>query len=112
RHCPRRRVGLWPCRRDFNIQPRRKPAVALASRCANESWTRLGRVAVATPNIAGMTLISNPTETRAPPPSESTGSKIKKALGPIGVTGVDFLTVIGNIKSVLLILLTTGGSMV
>ena len=59
-----------------------------------------------------MTLISDPTETRAPPPSESTGSKIKKALGPIGVIGVVILKFIGKIKFILPILLKTGGSMV
>ena len=59
-----------------------------------------------------MTLISDPTETRAPPPSESTGSKIKKALGPIGLIGVVILKFIGKIKFILPILLKTGGSMV
>jgi Zn-dependent protease len=59
-----------------------------------------------------MTLISDPTETRAPPPRESTGSKIKKALGPIGVIGVVILKFIGKIKFILPILLNTGGSMV
>src|SRR6478672_6808 len=59
-----------------------------------------------------MTLISDPTETRAAPPSESTGSKIKKALGPIGVIGVVILKFIGKIKFILPILLKTGGSMV
>ena len=59
-----------------------------------------------------MTLISDPTETRAPPPRESTGSKIKKALGPIGVIGVVILKFIGKIKFILPILLKTGGSMV
>src|SRR5438128_3695723 len=59
-----------------------------------------------------MTLISDPTETRALPPSESTGSKIKKALGPIGVIGVVILKFIGKIKFILPILLKTGGSMV
>ena len=59
-----------------------------------------------------MTLISDPTETRAPPPRESTGGKIKKALGPIGVIGVVILKFIGKIKFILPILLKTGGSMV
>src|SRR2546421_769030 len=59
-----------------------------------------------------MTLISDPTDTRALPPSESTGSKIKKALGPIGVIGVVILKFIGKIKFILPILLKTGGSMV
>src|SRR5216110_473289 len=59
-----------------------------------------------------MTLISDPIETRASPPSESTGSKIKKALGPIGVIGVVILKFIGKIKCILPILLKTGGSMV
>jgi Zn-dependent protease len=59
-----------------------------------------------------MTLISDPTATRAPPPSESTGSKVKKALGPIGVIGVVILKFIGKIKFILPILLKTGGSMV
>jgi hypothetical protein len=59
-----------------------------------------------------MTLISDPTDTRALPPSESTGSKIKKALGPIGVIGVVILKFIGKIKFILPILLKTGGSMI
>src|SRR2546421_7919298 len=59
-----------------------------------------------------MTLISDPTDTRALPPSESTGSKIKKALGPIGVIGVVILKFIAKIKFILPILLKTGGAMV
>src|SRR4030081_1166264 len=59
-----------------------------------------------------MPLISNPTDARALPPTESTGSKIKKALGPIGVIGVVILKFIGKIKFILPILLKTGGSMV
>jgi hypothetical protein len=58
-----------------------------------------------------MTLISDPTDTRALPATESTGSKIKKALGPIGVIGVVILKFIGKIKFILPILLKTGGSM-
>src|SRR5438045_5810481 len=59
-----------------------------------------------------MTLISDPTETRAPPPRESTGGKIEKALRPIRVIGVVILKFIGKIKFILPILLKTGGSMV
>src|SRR5213595_1417683 len=59
-----------------------------------------------------MTLISDPTDARALPPTESTGNKIKKALGPIGVIGVIILKFIGKIKFILPILLKTGGSMV
>src|SRR2546430_14634480 len=59
-----------------------------------------------------MTLISDPTDARALPPTESTGSKIKKALGPIGVIGVVILKFIGKIKFILPILLKTGGLMV
>src|SRR5437879_665529 len=59
-----------------------------------------------------MTLMSDPTEARALTPTESTGSKIKKALGPIGVIGVVILKFIGKIKFILPILLKTGGSMV
>jgi Zn-dependent protease len=59
-----------------------------------------------------MTLISDLADTRTGPPSESTGSKIKKALGPIGVIGVVILKFIGKIKFILPILLKTGGSMV
>src|SRR6266513_1348135 len=59
-----------------------------------------------------MMLISDPTDARALPPTESTGDKIKKALGPIGVIGVVILKFIGKIKFILPILLKTGGSMV
>src|SRR5437762_3215842 len=59
-----------------------------------------------------MTLISDPTDARALPPTEATGSKLKKALGPIGVIGVVILKFIGKIKFILPILLKTGGSMV
>src|SRR5256714_2687865 len=59
-----------------------------------------------------MTLISDPTDARALPPTESTGNKIKKALGPIGVIGIVILKFIGKIKFILPILLKTGGSMV
>src|SRR5256885_16433634 len=59
-----------------------------------------------------MTLISDPTDARALPPAESTGNKIKKALGPIGIIGVVILKFIGKIKFILPILLKTGGSMV
>src|SRR2546430_7938490 len=57
-----------------------------------------------------MTLISDPTDARALPPTESTGSKIKKALGPIGVIGVVILKFIAKIKFILPILLKTGGA--
>src|SRR5947208_16788306 len=59
-----------------------------------------------------MTLISDPTDARALPPAESTGNKIKKALGPIGIIGVVILKFIGKIKFHLPILLKTGGSMI
>src|SRR5256886_4515594 len=59
-----------------------------------------------------MTLISDPTRARALPPTESTGNKIKKALGPIGVIGVVILKFIGKIKFLLPILIKTGGSMI
>ncbi|PYJ42951.1 MAG: site-2 protease family protein [Verrucomicrobia bacterium] len=45
-------------------------------------------------------------------PPESLGSRIKKALGPIGVIGVVILKFIAKIKFILPILLKTGGSMV
>src|SRR5207237_15469 len=59
-----------------------------------------------------MTLISDPTDARALPPTESTVNKIKKALGPIGVIGVVILKFIGKIKFILPILLKTGGWMI
>jgi Zn-dependent protease len=56
-------------------------------------------------------MISNSTDTQLAPPPESTGSKVRKALGPIGVIGVVILKFLGKIKFVLPILLKTGGSM-
>ena len=51
------------------------------------------------------------TETQLAPPPESTGSKVKKALGPIGVAGVLILKFLAKVKFILPILLKTGGSM-
>ena len=56
-------------------------------------------------------MISNSTDTQLAPPPESTGSKIKKALGPIAIAGVLILKFLGKIKFILPILLKTGGSM-
>ncbi len=49
--------------------------------------------------------------TELAPPPETTGRKIKKALGPIGVIGVVILKFLAKIKFILPILLKTGGSM-
>ena len=59
-----------------------------------------------------MALISEPVDARGMAPPASLGSRIKKALGPIGVIGVVILKFIGKIKFILPILLKTGGSMV
>src|SRR5436853_1144988 len=59
-----------------------------------------------------MPLISESLDTRGITPPETLGTRIKKALGPIGVIGVVILKFIGKIKFVLPILLKTGGSMV
>ena len=59
-----------------------------------------------------MALISESVDTRGITPPESLGSRIKKAVGPIGVIGVVILKFIGKIKFILPILLKTGGSMV
>ena len=56
-------------------------------------------------------MIPDSIETRLAPPPESTGSKVKKALGPIGVAGVVILKFFAKIKFILPILLKTGGSM-
>jgi Zn-dependent protease len=56
-------------------------------------------------------MIPDSTETQLAPPPESTGSKVKKALGPLGVAGVLILKFIGKVKFILPILLKTGGSM-
>jgi len=58
----------------------------IASRCANNLGRALGELQYDS-QYCRYELISDPTATRVPPPSESTGSKIKKALGPIGVIG-------------------------
>src|SRR3989440_1339885 len=58
-----------------------------------------------------MALISEPVDARGIAPPESLGSRIKKALGPIGVIGVVILKFIAKIKFILPILLKTGGSM-
>jgi Zn-dependent protease len=49
--------------------------------------------------------------TELAPPPETTGRKIKKALGPIGVIGVVILKFLAKIKFILPVLLKTGGSM-
>ena len=59
-----------------------------------------------------MALISEPVDARGMAPPASLGSRIKKALGPIGVIGVVILKFIAKIKFILPILLKTGGSMV
>ena len=59
-----------------------------------------------------MALISGSVDTRGIAPPESLGTRIKKALGPIGVIGVVILKFIAKIKFILPILLKTGGSMV
>jgi Zn-dependent protease len=59
-----------------------------------------------------MALISESVDARGIAPPESLGSRIKKALGPIGVVGVVILKFIAKIKFILPILLKTGGSMV
>ena len=56
-------------------------------------------------------MIPDSTDTQLAPPPESTGSKMKKALGPLGVAGVLILKFLGKIKFILPILLKTGGSM-
>ncbi len=56
-------------------------------------------------------MIPDSTDIQFAPPPESTGSKVKKALGPIGVAGVLILKFLGKIKFILPILLKTGGSM-
>jgi len=45
------------------------------------------------------------------PPPESTASKLKKMLAPLGVAGVLILKLLGKIKFLLPVLLKTGGSM-
>ena len=59
-----------------------------------------------------MALISESVDGRGMAPPESLRSRIKKALGPIGVVAVVILKFIGKIKFILPILLKTGGSMV
>jgi Zn-dependent protease len=59
-----------------------------------------------------MPLISESVVPRGVASPESLGSRIKKALGPVGVIGVVILKFIGKIKFILPILLKTGGSMV
>ena len=57
-------------------------------------------------------MISDSTDTQlAPPQIETATSRIKKALGPIGVIGVVILKFLAKIKFILPILLKTGGSM-
>ncbi len=56
-------------------------------------------------------MIPDSIETQLAPPPESTGSKVKKALGPIGVAGAVILKFFAKIKFILPILLKTGGSM-
>src|SRR5438874_7925172 len=59
-----------------------------------------------------MALISESVDARGMAPPESLRSRIKKALGPVGVIAVVILKFIGKIKFILPILLKTGGSMV
>ena len=49
--------------------------------------------------------------TELAPPPETTGRKVKKTLGPIGVIGAVILKFLAKIKFILPILLKTGGSM-
>src|SRR6478735_1191580 len=57
-------------------------------------------------------MISDSTDTQlVPPQTETATSRIKKALGPIGVIGVVMLKFLAKIKLILPILLKTGGSM-
>jgi Zn-dependent protease len=59
-----------------------------------------------------MALISESVQPRGIASPESLWSRIKKALGPVGVIGIVILKFIGKIKFILPILLKTGGSMV
>src|SRR5437588_3905831 len=59
-----------------------------------------------------MALMSESVDTHGSAPAETLGSRIKKALGPVGVICVVILKFIGKIKFILPILLKTGGSMV
>ena len=59
----------------------------------------------------GHNMTPDSTETQLAPPPESTGSKMKKALGPLGVAGILILKFLGKVKFILPILLKTGGSM-
>jgi Zn-dependent protease len=56
-------------------------------------------------------MIPDSTDTQLAPPPATTGGKVKKALGPIGIAGVLILKFLGKIKFILPILLKTGGSM-
>jgi Zn-dependent protease len=56
-------------------------------------------------------MIPDSTDTQLALPPESTGSKMKRALAPLGVAGVLILKFLGKIKFILPILLKTGGSM-
>jgi Zn-dependent protease len=58
-----------------------------------------------------MSPLSDSTDAQLMPRPETAMSKLKKALGPIGVIGVVILKFIGKIKFILPILLKTGGSM-
>jgi Zn-dependent protease len=59
-----------------------------------------------------MALTTESVGPRGLPQGESISSRIKKALGPVGVIGIVILKFIGKIKFILPILLKTGGSMV
>ncbi len=56
-------------------------------------------------------MIPDSTDTQLVPPPASTGGKVKKVLGPIGVAGAVILKFFAKIKFILPILLKTGGSM-
>jgi Zn-dependent protease len=58
-----------------------------------------------------MSPLSDSTDAQLMPRPETAMSKLKKALGPIGIIGVVILKFIGKIKFILPILLKTGGSM-
>jgi Zn-dependent protease len=58
-----------------------------------------------------MSPLSDSTDTQLMPRPETAMSKLKKALGPIGIIGVVILKFVGKIKFILPILLKTGGSM-
>src|SRR5476649_240067 len=58
-----------------------------------------------------MTPLSDSTDAQLALSPQTTGAKVKKALGPIGVIGIVILKFLAKIKFILPILLKTGGSM-